>query len=1051
MAKRHKPNPVVVDLTGEDDAAGSSVYIAAASTFGDAASRELALRLQTEDAECISSNNPATTSDDAASLALALRLQAEEDASEALAFGLLNGGRSQQSSGGPSGKDYAAVQVVEATGTRPLGIQKGVGEGELRKRRSRRFWEGKVLVNRLVGCADPSESTVDFLDIVDPVGLEKVFLSSFGMDSDLLDVIFGKSFETSIFEELVMVNHYDRSRDKPGIFKVGEKMFNVYPTFPASLGEHSGGTVKYGIQHAKLMLLRYCNRIRIVVSSCNFDDLESVVNDGARQSQVFFLADIVYNAKEGKSGENEAAAKEVSPTTVVDRFASSLVDFIQKLKPDVQDPAVKATEERLFQPWIDDLLHRCDFSKIEEKYHLVASVPGSYPLELGSGECEYGGTSSHLYGLSRLGWLCQQFVPEHSIDRVEYVSSSVGSLSKSFWGSLSNATRVQLSRLKLVWPSMRQIVANEGISGTRALCAPPRAFQKWLVESDTIVALRLPKNRENRLLHAKCIVGLSSYDPEANTGHQSWAYVGSHNCSQNAWGRLYTDYTGQKKIMMTSFELGIFIAGEKATSIADLPIVVPSLPYHDDRAISIDGVVSKLGRFIEPHFRNDPIEPWHVDQFNLYISNTDLMKRYKQIFDHPRKPLALFFYSSKGSGEPLQGKFESGGVEAEASLEFLRAIESLDIEHPLVSILSLSCRSCHVHDLGTSKEAAAIAYQGVRAFAKSMEHIRGMKFESSVPLMVIYDRIATISLGMGRAQAGSPTAQRLVPVCVKEGVGLEKLLKSDPTALLTFQDELDVIGVKMKLEAQELRAQQSLSEEERLSKLETLSQKKLIIFSIDLFFSFKARGRDKQYPCSFLPGRHAMLEALLVFCNATDRPIPCIAMVSNAGHVGLRASMDLGKWGNNKMKYRTKEEEMSRQHTAHEMLLELYAAHGVQHATAKVRFYVSFAYRSHKNLSKEGLGAAKWHPDSSLREKYKDEFRQREYNQSWRKPNTGMIQQATEDLGVMVRPAECLLIGHDLYEDQGLATCLGLDFEFANPTNYNPGMFEPWVRGGDLD
>ena len=86
-------------------------------------------------------------------------------------------------------------------------------------------------------------------------------------------------------------------------------------------------------------------------------------------------------------------------------------------------------------------------------------------------------------------------------------------------------------------------------------------------------------------------------------------------------------------------------------------------------------------------------------------------------------------------------------------------------------------------------------------------------------------------------------------------------------------------------------------------------------------------------------------------------------------------------------------------------------------------------------------------PGSSLREKYRDEFAQREYNQSWRQANTGMIQQATEDLGVMVRPSECLLIGHDLYEDEGLAKCLGIDFEFANPTNYNPGMFEPWVRG----
>mmetsp|Transcript_32145 Transcript_32145/g.39569 ORF Transcript_32145/g.39569 Transcript_32145/m.39569 type:complete len:101 (+) Transcript_32145:508-810(+) len=94
-------------------------------------------------------------------------------------------------------------------------------------------------------------------------------------------------------------------------------------------------------------------------------------------------------------------------------------------------------------------------------------------------------------------------------------------------------------------------------------------------------------------------------------------------------------------------------------------------------------------------------------------------------------------------------------------------------------------------------------------------------------------------------------------------------------------------------------------------------------------------------------------------------------MASNAGFVGLRTSMDLGDWGENRMRYRTAEEEMSRQEKAHSMLVNVLRRNGVDDPADKVRFYASFSYRSHKDLSSEGIASAKWYPDQELRTKHK--------------------------------------------------------------------------------
>ena len=52
-----------------------------------------------------------------------------------------------------------------------------------------------------------------------------------------------------------------------------------------------------------------------------------------------------------------------------------------------------------------------------------------------------------------------------------------------------------------------------------------------------------------------------------------------------------------------------------------MPVVVPSLDYESEGAVSIDGKVTELGKFLEPHFRRNP-SMYHRDELLKYIGGS---------------------------------------------------------------------------------------------------------------------------------------------------------------------------------------------------------------------------------------------------------------------------------------------------------------------------------------------------------------------------------------------------------------------------------------------
>lgn len=170
-----------------------------------------------------------------------------------------------------------------------------------------------------------------------------------------------------------------------------------------------------------------------------------------------------------------------------------------------------------------------------------------------------------------------------------------------------------------------------------------------------------------------------------------------------------------------------------------------------------------------------------------------------------------------------------------------------------------------------------------------------------------------------------------------------------------------------------------------------MSEYELIILDVD---GTLVDGPDSH---EFLPGVIEKLSSI----KGCD-----FALASNQGGVGLRFWMERDGFGD-PAKYPTEVDAARRiRNIANRLMLRL---------NCWCYYYVSFAYQSKKS--------GNWGPTPDGRE---DDPR---WSWSWRKPDTGMLQQAAKDTGVPKR--KILMVG-DRPEDEEAARTFECDFLWAN-------------------
>lgn len=291
-----------------------------------------------------------------------------------------------------------------------------------------------------------------------------------------------------------------------------------------------------GSSHSKVLALVYPTFLRIVITSCNMMDIDTV--DGDNQWYIHDLPKI-------------PAKKKVRST----QFEA---DFLSHLR------ALKAPED-----FIETIEGLYDYSEV--KVHLTTSVPGTWS-----------GTKAEQHGLLRLRKVVQGLdlglVQKKAAGklRLEVCAASIGNLNARWLNGFYDcvpgkadlavaAVDSKVPILKIYYPTVGDVKgahtsAQHGASNIGCHTRP------WNTTPQDIKNLfyHYQSKDHGRLFHQKLMVAYNDQDP---TALPYYLYLGSANLSQSAWGALEVDKRtnpatcGIKLIKMSNFECGVVVPG----------------------------------------------------------------------------------------------------------------------------------------------------------------------------------------------------------------------------------------------------------------------------------------------------------------------------------------------------------------------------------------------------------------------------------------------------------------------------------------------------------
>ncbi|KAH8689649.1 tyrosyl-DNA phosphodiesterase-domain-containing protein [Talaromyces proteolyticus] len=418
-------------------------------------------------------------------------------------------------------------------------------------RPSIQFPKGAVKKTWVFGCPRSSDD-IKIEEVLQSSDLELAILSAFQFDMEWL---FTK-FRTNTTRFLFMMQAKDEvTKQQYENDIVGKPSIRL--CFPPMDGQ-------VNCMHSKLMLLYHPNYLRIVVPSANLTNYDWGEMGGIMENTVF-LIDLPKI-----SGTNNEAPKTA--------FYEDLTYFL---------------EASTLHPSLIEKISTYDFTETA-RYAFVHTIGGSHTGETWkrTGHCGLG------RAVDALGLRTQSPI------NIDFVTSSVGSLTAEFLRSIylsaqgddgsieytlrtsktfpsksiGNPTRtIQKTtgsdwkdHFRVYYPSQETVQNSKGGPG----CAGTICFQeKWYngpkfpqhVLHDCI------SRREKLLMHNKMLLARPETPINLPDGSTcvAWAYVGSANLSESAWGRLVQDRaTKEPKLNCRNWECGVLVPITKVSESA---------------------------------------------------------------------------------------------------------------------------------------------------------------------------------------------------------------------------------------------------------------------------------------------------------------------------------------------------------------------------------------------------------------------------------------------------------------------------------------------------
>ncbi|KAJ1956769.1 hypothetical protein GGI12_005220 [Dipsacomyces acuminosporus] len=416
-----------------------------------------------------------------------------------------------------SDDDEDDVVVVDQ---KPAGKGNGSVLHETAKRRMQPeglpFPDGIVRLTTLQGQKYTKDETFSLKDIVQPDILRKALLTTMVLELDWLTSHFKSS------TKLVIAESYDPNTQPGGVLQTNDQNITIiHPKFPRQ---------RYPMMHSKIMLLFYDNYIRFVVSSANLIEIDWTI-----MHNIVFIQDVPFDPKK-KFRQNE--------------FSKSLVESLYDLN---------VPRQVVLQ------LESADFSNV--KAHIVTSVPSA----LGAQHLQ-----SENYGILRLSEVIQSIKEQqHESDtdledvHLYCYGSSMGSINREYLdrffrcaiGLPPTAPASSTSESRSSATPNLKIGFHTDAQGSSCIYGPVARscvkFNPKFYFSDAYPKNQLFKVQpkyENTLVHAKIVMARCGEKRD-----RGWMYIGSHNFTPGAWGRVYK--TGSFSV--NNYEYGVVLPDVK--------------------------------------------------------------------------------------------------------------------------------------------------------------------------------------------------------------------------------------------------------------------------------------------------------------------------------------------------------------------------------------------------------------------------------------------------------------------------------------------------------
>ncbi|KAL2257244.1 hypothetical protein VTK26DRAFT_448 [Humicola hyalothermophila] len=333
-----------------------------------------------------------------------------------------------------------------------------------------------------------------------------------------------------------------------------------------------------GSMHSKLQLLKYEQYLRIVVPTGNLTSYDWG-ETGTMENMVFII-----DLPRLETAE-QRAAQEMTP------FADDLFYFLR----------AQGLDENLVAS-----LRNYDFSETS-RYGFVHTIAGSHTAEEAWKRTGYCGLGRAVTALG-LG----------TSDPIEmdFVCASLGAVNNNLLGALYYACQgdsglkeyelrtagrkgkhgpsgegsmaVVRTHTRVYFPSRETVLQSKGgTDGAGTIC-----FQRrwWQAESFPHQVLHDCKSvREGLVMHSK-ILYAHSQNSVLSSSTIRFAYVGSANLSESAWGRLVKDRaTGRPKLVCRNWECGVLVrvsSDDTDGPLVPIPMQWPSQAFTDSDASS---------------------------------------------------------------------------------------------------------------------------------------------------------------------------------------------------------------------------------------------------------------------------------------------------------------------------------------------------------------------------------------------------------------------------------------------------------------------------------